>query len=126
MIKHIIELILQALNKMIGNAKVDNSIDSSISDTMMNSISLWKKMYKNKAPWVNDDTGVISIGIPKLICKAFKQQVLSEMKTDIIDSNISTEVDKDKQEETKTRADYLNNVYKKKLIKNFLKYMKKR
>ena len=98
MIKHIIELILQALNKMIGNAKVDNSIDSSISDTMMNSISLWKKMYKNKAPWVNDDTGVISIGIPKLICKAFKQQVLSEMKTDIIDSNISTEVDKDRRD----------------------------
>ena len=117
MIKHFIELIIQAINKMIGNAKVDNSIDSSISDTMMKSISLWKKMYKNKAPWVNDDTGVISIGIPKLICKAFKQKVLSEMKTDIIDSNISTEVDNDKQEETKTRADYLNNVYKKKLIK---------
>ena len=32
MIKHFIELIIQAINKMIGNAKVDNSIDSSISD----------------------------------------------------------------------------------------------
>ena len=108
MIKHLIELIKQALNKMIGNPKQDNSIDSSVSETMIKAISLWKKMYKNKAPWVSKDTGVISIGIPKLICKAFKQQVLSEMKTDIIDPNISTEVDKDKQEETKTRADYFN------------------
>nr|DAX93234.1 MAG TPA: portal protein [Caudoviricetes sp.] len=125
MIKHLIELIKQALNKMIGNPKQDNSIDSSVSETMVKAISLWKKMYKNKAPWVSADTGVISIGIPKLICKAFKQQVLSEMKTDIIDPNISTEVDKDKQEETKTRADYLNNVYKKKLIKKLSKVYEK-
>ena len=125
MIKHLIELIKQALNKMIGNPKQDNSIDSSVSETMIKAISLWKKMYKNKAPWVSKDTGVISIGIPKLICKAFKQQVLSEMKTDIIDPNISTEVDKDKQEETKTRADYLNNVYKKKLIKKLSKVYEK-
>ena len=121
MIKHLIELIKQALNKMIGNPKQDNSIDSSVSETMIKAISLWKKMYKNKAPWVSNDTGVISIGIPKLICKAFKQQVLSEMKTDIIDPNISTEVSEDKQEETETRADYLNNVYKKKLIKKLPK-----
>ena len=92
MIKHLIELIKQALNKMLGNAKQDNSIDSSVSETMLDGITLWKKMYKNKAPWVNKEKGVISIGIPKLICKAFKQQVLSEMKTDIIDPNISTEV----------------------------------
>ena len=55
MIKHLIELIKQALNKMIGNPKQDNSIDSSVSETMIKAISLWKKMYKNKAPWVNEN-----------------------------------------------------------------------
>jgi len=125
MIKYIIDLIKQALDRMLGNAKQDNSIDSSLSETMIKAISLWKKMYKNKAPWVNEEAGVISIGIPKLICKAFKQQVLSEMKTDIIDPNISTEVSEDKQEETETRADYLNNVYKKKLIKKLPKVYEK-
>ena len=52
-----------------------------ISDEMSDAINKWKMMYKDRAPWVNDD--VTSIGIPKSICQMLQMMVLSELEVEV-------------------------------------------
>ena len=86
MIKRLLRLIQEALNKMFATKDIKSvlgiSIDT-ISQDMQDAIDLWRQMYKDNSPWLDDDAGIYSLGLAKQICKELQQQVLSELETHI-------------------------------------------
>ena len=124
MLKKLLRLIQQAIDKMLGYTSISKAIDINevtISDDMSNAIQLWKQMYRDKSPWLDSEAGIYSLGLAKEICNSFQQQMLSELETKIIQPGMDDDVDEDKSNvdaDITTRAQYLNNAYMKRLIKN--------
>lgn len=123
MIKKLLRLIQQAIDKMLGYTSITKAIDieeTTVSTSMSDAFTLWKQMYKDQSPWLDEDKGIYSLGLAKQICNSFQQQMLSELETRITDPGMDEDVDEDKSnqpEEITTRAQFLNDAYKKKLIK---------
>lgn len=121
MIKKLLELLYKALEKMVGYKSITDAFDldnSVISDEMSDAYDLWKAMYKDKAPWLDESAGIYSLGLAKQICQSLQQQTLSEMETSISAPGGTEEVEEDKDEVIDTKAKFLNDVYKKRFIKN--------
>ena len=116
MIKRLLRLIQEALNKMFATKDIKSALNISIdtiSQDMQDAIDLWRQMYKDNSPWLDDDAGIYSLGLAKQICKELQQQVLSELETHISEPGVSDDVaDEDKQAEEviDTRAKYLNEI----------------
>ncbi len=88
MLKKLLELIKDALRRMTKYTDLTELSDVDeilISDEMSDAINKWKMMYKNKAPWVDDD--VTSMGIPKSICQMLQMMVLSELEVEVQGNN---------------------------------------
>ena len=120
MIKRLLQLIYEGISKMIGYKTVTEALDiskSTISDDMSDALELWKNMYKNESPWLNDDKGVYSLGLAKLICSIFKQQILCELDTRVVDPT-TPEEDYDVTEEPTSRSQFIERIYKNKIIPN--------
>lgn len=84
MLKKLLELIKDALRRMTKYTDLTELSDVDeilISDEMSDAINKWKMMYKNRAPWVDDD--VTSMGIPKSICQMLQMMVLSELEVEV-------------------------------------------
>lgn len=84
MIKKLLELLYKALEKMVGYKSITDAFDlndSIISDKMSDSMELWKAMYKDESPWLDESAGIYSLGLAKQICQSLQQQTLSEMET---------------------------------------------
>lgn len=129
MFKKLLNLIYEALTKMIGYKSVTESLDISdsvISDKMSAAFDLWKSMYKDESPWLNDKQGVYSLGLAKLICDTAQQQILSELVTSIKEPGVNDEIEEDKNNQNiDTRAKYLNDIYQKRLIKKLPQTLEK-
>lgn len=120
MIKKLLNLIYEAVRKMLGYKTITTAFeldDSTVSDIMSDSFDLWKRLYKDQAPWLDDIKGVYSLNLAKQICQAMQQQVLSEVETSITEPGIEDVQDEDKNALKNTRAKFLNDVYQKRLIK---------
>ena len=120
MIRKILNLIYEALSKMVGYKTIIDAYDlegSAISDEMSDAIDLWKDIYKDKSPWIDDVKGVYSLGLGKQICQTMQQQVLSEMETSITAPGEDSETDQAASDEKMTRARFLNEIYQKRIIK---------
>ena len=120
MIRKILNLIYEALSKMVGYKTIIDAYDledSAISDEMSDAIDLWKDIYKDKSPWIDDIKGVYSLGLGKQICQTMQQQVLSEMETSITAPGEDSEIDQASSDEKMTRARFLNEIYQKRIIK---------
>ena len=120
-------MIYQALEKMVGYKSVTDALNvqqSTISDDMSDALELWKDMYKNKAPWVDSVKGIYSMGLPKLICCIFKQQILSEVNTRIAEPTRPDE-EFDINAEPKTRAEFIEHIYKQKLMRTMPEALEK-
>ena len=120
MIKKLLNLIYEALGRMIGYKSITDAFEldeSVVSDAMSDSMDLWKSMYKDESPWLDDHIGIYSLGLPKLICQSMQQQVLSEMETSITEPGVEDETDEDKNDVIDTRAKFLNDIYQKRLVK---------
>lgn len=119
MIRKLLNLLYEALEKMLGHKEASDIGTSAISDEMSNAIELWRDIYKDESPWLDDEKGIYSLGLGKQICQSIQQQVLSEIETSIIEPGKEDTVDTDKQEEDdKTMAGYLNKTYQTRLVKN--------
>lgn len=126
MIKKLLNLLYEALEKMLGYKESSDITECAISDEMSDAMDLWKKVYKDESPWLDEVDGIYSLGLGKMICQSVQQQVLSEMETSITEPGKEDEVDNDKIEEADTtRATYLNNIYKKRLIKKLPQALEK-
>ncbi len=97
MFNKILGWIRSVVNKMF-NVNIGNkfNVDVAISDKMINAIDMWEKMYKDEAPWLNED--IISAGLPASISREFATLTVLEFESEITGS---------------ARADYLNKIYKK-------------
>ena len=128
MIRKILNLIYEALSKMVGYKTIIDAYDlegSAISDEMSDAIDLWKDIYKDKSPWIDDIKGVYSLGLGKQICQTMQQQVLSEMETSITAPGEDGETNQDTLDEKMTRARFLNEIYQKRIIKKLPEALEK-
>ena len=120
MIRKLLNLIYEALGRMMGYKSITDAFEldeSVVSDAMSDSMDLWKAMYKDESPCLDDHIGIYSLGLPKLICQSMQQQVLSEMETSITEPGVEDETDEDKNDVIDTRAKFLNDIYQKRLVK---------
>lgn len=120
MIKKLLNLIYEAIGKMIGYKSITQALDidtSVISDEMSECLELWKDMYKDNSPWLDDSEGIYSLGLPKQICQSLQQQTLSELETSITEPGMKEDMEEDKSDVIDTRAKFLNEIYNKRLIK---------
>lgn len=120
MIKKLLNLIYEAIGKMIGYKSITQALDidnSVISDEMSECLELWKDMYKDNSPWLNDSEGIYSLGLPKQICQSLQQQTLSELETSITEPGMKENIEEDKSDIIDTRAKFLNDIYNKRFIK---------
>ena len=123
MFKRLLELLQNAIKKMLGYksiAQLTNNTTNTISDKMLTALDLWKAIYKDESPWLNEDTGIYSLGLGKQICQTLQQQTLSEMDSAIIEPGSDDEIQEDKlaSDTLNTRAAFLNDIYTKRLLSN--------
>ena len=120
MFKRLVELLKQALRDMVSYKSIADTVDVSmftISDEMSDAIELWRDMYKEKAPWLNEDDGVYSLGIPKTVCQELASYVLSEMESHIVaPGQEDIDHDESKSANVSTKAGYMDDLYHKRLI----------
>lgn len=70
-------------------------VSVAVSLEMEDKIQKWGQMYKNKAPWLNED--IKSLELPSAIANEFVRLTMAEFKTNITGG---------------TRANYIKNIYK--------------
>lgn len=121
MFRRLIEYIKEALRKMVAYKDISDTIDISttvISDEMADALDLWRKMYKDNSPWLDEDAGVYSLGLAQTICNEFSTLVLDEVKSEIIVPGVD-KIDGEGnpiEVDTKTRAYFMNELYQKGII----------
>ena len=120
MIKKLLKLIQEALNKMFEKENINDALNINstiISEPLTNAIEKWRQMYKDESPWLDEKNGVYSLGLAKQICREIQQQVLSEIDTRIVEPGLEDEVEQDKNIDiNSTRATYLNEIYTRRLL----------
>ena len=120
MIKKLLKIIQEALNKLFAKKDIKEALNINsdmISDTLINAIELWRQMYKDESPWLDEEKGVYSLGLAKQICREIQQQVLSEIDTRIVEPGTEDDVEEDKNTGiNNTRATYLNEIYTRRLL----------
>jgi A118 family predicted phage portal protein len=123
MFSKLIEMIKEALRKMVGYKSITDTVNDvqmyTISDSMKDAITLWKSVYKDEAPWLNPEEGIYSLQLGKEICQSLQSQVMSEMTSTITEpgSTIPKEDESSTAPLPDTRASFLNNQYQKHLLK---------
>ena len=76
--------------KMLGSKSIESKLDVTvaISSEMEKAISTWNAMYRNKAPWLHepdneDNTRVVSLGLPAMIASEKARTALIEFESEI-------------------------------------------
>lgn len=125
MLQKLIEMIREALSKMKNTTQDVDTVKNpgiyTISNAMTDAIELWKNMYMDSSPWLNEDEGIYSMNIPSSICSELAMYVLNEVDSHIV---VPGELEKNNNhDESKqdiniysNRAIYLDNIYHKHLI----------
>ena len=87
---------MECISKLAAkkNLKLDGT---TVSGTMQREIELWELMYRDKAPWV-DNQKIFSAGLAASVSAELARLVTLEMKSEVKGSS---------------RADYINGVYQK-------------
>lgn len=115
MFKRLIELIKQAIRNMVKYQDLKDTLDAgaiyTISEDMQHKIDLWKDLYKDLAPWLDDDKGIYSLGIAKQICQNLSNQVLAESEIKIHTPGVT-------EKEKGTRAAFLQEMFDRHIVKN--------
>lgn len=97
-----LDLITNVLNK-----DTDTQVDVCLTSQMANQIELWTRMYENRSPWVNNKD-VLSANLAPAIASEIARLVTLELKSEVTGG---------------TAADYLNEQYQRKVIKDLRRYV---
>lgn len=57
--------------------------DVAMTQSMIDAINTWKNMLLGAAPWVDPDTGIVSLRLEQSICREFADVVLNEMECSV-------------------------------------------
>ena len=81
MFSRLLQFLRQVWHKMFPFRDVAavESIDTPLSDDMVNALDLWYKMYTDDAPWLSEGK-VKSLNLPALISSEIARQILLEVK----------------------------------------------
>ena len=82
-------------------------VDVCLTSQMANQIELWTRMYENRSPWVNNKD-VLSANLAPAIASEIARLVTLELKSEVTGG---------------TAADYLNEQYQRKVIKDLRRYV---
>lgn len=108
--------IREVFRKMIPYNTIETAehIDTPLSVDMVNALNLWHDLYRNEAPWVDNDT-VKSLNLPAFISSEVARQVVLEMKWNITGKNAdgSTSDDATGEDIMNPRAEYLKAEFEK-------------
>ena len=58
MIKKLLKIIQEALNKLFAKKDIKEALNINsdmISDTLINAIEKWRMMYKDESPWLDEE-----------------------------------------------------------------------
>ena len=104
MFRKLFNAIRQVVRKIFSKKSIEDAIkiDLPISDEMTEAIELWSQMYKDKAPWLDDDN-TKSLNLPSAIAGELARLATIEMKSEITA----------KESSNSERAEYLNEQYQK-------------
>lgn len=109
MFRSLLEWIRKQVAKIIPTQTIEEKLKTKIeiSDVMIENIDLWGKMYRNEAPWV-DNENIKSLNIPASIASEMARLVTIEMQSNITGptNSLGKAVDND-------RSLYLNQRYQK-------------
>lgn len=125
MFKKLIELVKDALRGMLAYKEVSETISveaTTVSNKMQNVIDKWNKIYEDNAEWINEDDGIYSLNLGKTICQELARSVMSELDSSITDPSAPEENETDIEDtviDLSKRANFLNDCYKKNLMKCF-------
>lgn len=133
MLKKLIKMIKEAIASMVGYKNVTDTISetNAISDRMKNAIDLWENMYKDQAPWINHEQGVVSQGLAKEVCQSVAIDMLTEAESKVelpgAKSTVESHADAPESEEKdpSDRAGWLNKFYKDNLLKKLQEQLEK-
>lgn len=129
MFKKLLEIIREAINRMLNTSTSQELSETplTLSESMTKALDLWRAIYKDDSPWLDDEKGVYSLGLGKQICQNLQQQTLSEMDTSIIEPGSDEEVQEDKSinDVSITRASFLNDTYQKRFVSHLPNVLEK-
>lgn len=129
MLKKLFEYIKQAIRKMVAYKDISTTISGedtySLSDEMSEAIELWKNMYKDESPWLSEEDGIYSLGLPQTICNEFSTLILDEVKSYVTEPGIEPDDDEEDEEQTNTRASFLNKLYQNSLMDKLREQLEK-
>ena len=126
MFRRLYQMVIDALLRLAGMNKTFKDtldLDSAlVGNEMQDHIDLCRQIYKENAPWLY--TGLYSLGLAKTICSTLSTTMLTELKTDIV---VPGEAPKSKTDNTppNTRAEFLDEAYKNKLVKKLPRVVEK-
>lgn len=119
MLNKLINLIKEALRKMVAYKDVSQTINDvemyNVSDAMTTAINNWKDIYKDNSSWLDEDAGIFSLGLGKLICQLMQAIVFSESSFKIITPGKES----DEEEGVTTKAGFMNEQFTKHLLPTF-------
>lgn len=103
MFRKLFNAIRQVVRKIFPKKNIEEAmkIDLPVSDEMTEAIELWGQMYKDKAPWLDDNTK--SLNLASAIASELARLATIEMKSEITA----------KESSNSERAEYLNRQYQK-------------
>lgn len=120
MFSKLIKMIKDAIQRMISSVSGDMvtvDISSTISDKMQKAIEKWLNIYENNPPWNFDGTTHYTcLGIGGQVCSELARSVMLEFDSNILDLDYNPDDEINIEDEPKTRAQFLNQVYKHKLV----------
>lgn len=121
MFKKLLDLIMKAVRRMVSYKDIPDvfpEVENGVSEDMQSAIDLWKDMYMDKSPWINEANGMYSMGIANEVCSELARQVTLELESSITESGEVTEgmIENEHAEDVNTRAKFLNNSYRKHLL----------
>lgn len=129
MFKKLLEIIREAIDRMLNTSKSQELSETplTLSESMTKALDLWRAIYKDDSPWLDDEKGVYSLGLGKQICQNLQQQTLSEMDTSIIEPGSDEEAQEDKSinDVSITRASFLNDIYQKRFVSHLPNVLEK-
>ena len=103
MFRKLFNAIRQVVRKIFPKKNIEEAmkIDLPVSDEMTEAIELWSQMYKDKAPWLDDNTK--SLNLASAIASELARLATIEMKSEITGT----------EDTNNKRAKYLNEQYQK-------------
>lgn len=98
MFEKIKDFILRGIDKMLSKSTVEEAlkVKTAVSEEMEKAMNLWLKIFTNNAPWLNKEVSSLQLGAS--IAEEFARLITLEMKSEVTGS---------------TRANYINEYYKK-------------